>query len=92
MCLTTRKKCEQFEDLKFDTKQIKFTFLDVTSYDPPHTSTAKTHEQESSTSSIKSSNSKGHIRSKLKIHFMLINLGKVYTKSNVNILNNIERT
>lgn len=92
MYFTTRTKCAEFEDLKFDTKQINFTFLDVTSYDPPHISTAKTHEQESSTSSINSSNSKGHIRSKFKIHFMLINLGKVYTKSNVNILNHIERT
>lgn len=70
----------------------RYSSIDVTSYDPPHISTAKTHEQESSTSSIKSSNSKGHIRSKFKIHFMLINLGKVYTKSNVNILNHIERT
>lgn len=69
-----------YEDMKFDTKQINFTFLDVTTYDSPRTSTANTHEQDLSTSSIKSSTSKGHIKSKLIIHFMLINLGKVLYK------------
>lgn len=73
MYLTSRTKCEEFEDMKFDTKQINYTFLDVTTYDSPRTSTANTHEQDSSTSSIKSSTSKGHIKSKPKIHFMLTN-------------------
>lgn len=67
-----------YEDMKFE--QINFTFLDVTTYDSPRTSTANTHEQDLSTSSIKSSTSKGHIKSKLIIHFMLINLGKVLYK------------
>lgn len=80
MYLTSRTKCEEFEDMKFDTKQINYTFLDVTTYDSPRKSTANTHEQDSSTSSIKSSTSKGHIKSKLKIHFMLTNLGKVIYK------------
>lgn len=80
MYLTSRTKCEELEDMRFDTKQINFTFLDVTTYDSPRTSTANTHEQDSSTSSIKSSTSKGHIKSKLIIYFMLINLGKVIYK------------
>lgn len=70
MYLTSRTKCEEFEDMKFDTKQINYTFLDITTYDSPRKSTANTHEQDSSTSSIKSRTSKGHIKSKLKIHFM----------------------
>lgn len=77
MYLTTSTKCEDFEDLIIVAKPIIFTFLDVTTYDPPHTSRANTYESEPLTLSIKSSTLKGHIKSKFKMNFKLLNLEKV---------------